>query len=266
MTPTTQHPWGTSTSVAVFDKCLLELMSVADESLIDAKPAGRFRFGRTVRDHLAEREGISMTALYSDNAQADAAVVMARGILSQGAIEFGRDVVLPDGRTDRTATTLRIVATPELPRLSNFICQQHRPDLIYVPRWMDHANGATGICQVTILANDRDQLRVYERFSRLYGEDAVTPEGSTGFSVRTGNGRFLVLEQTGAEALYGELPAVLVKENHPCCISIHIRVASLSSAVRHVVAGGVQPLARTDRVAILPPEFLGNTFLAFEEG
>jgi hypothetical protein len=241
-------------------------MSVADERLIDVKPAGSFRFGRTVRDHLAEREGISMTALYSDDAEADAAVVTGRGIPSQGGIEFGRDVVLPDGRTDRTATTLRILAAPEFPRLSNFICQQHRPDLIYVPRWMEHANGAAGICQVTILADVRDQPRVCKRFCRLYGEGAVTPEGSTGFSVRTGNGRFLVLEQTGAEALYGELPAVLVKETQPCCISIHVRVASLSSAVRHVVAGGVQPLARTDRLAILPPEFLGNTFLAFEEG
>ena len=75
MTPIGKHPWGTSTSLAMFDRCLLELMSIYDESLIDISPAGDFRFGRLIRDHLTEREGISMQALNSDDAEGDAAIV-----------------------------------------------------------------------------------------------------------------------------------------------------------------------------------------------
>src|SRR5271167_5002154 len=71
MTPVGRHPWGTSTSLAMFDRCLLELMGVYDESLIDLLPAGDFRFGRTIRDHLREREGISLLALHSDDAEED---------------------------------------------------------------------------------------------------------------------------------------------------------------------------------------------------
>jgi hypothetical protein len=265
MTPVTQHPWGTGTSIAVFDRCLLELMGVTDESLIDARPAGDFHFGRTIRDHLAEREGISLTALYSENAEADAARVMARGIASQGRIEFGRDITLPDGRPDRTATTLRIIADPELPRLSNFICQQHRPDLIYVPRWMEHANTAIGICQVAILAGRADQPRVRRRLAALYGEEAVR-EDAAGFSVQTGNGRFLVGDLAAIEALYGPLPPDLARETQPCSVSIHIRVRSLAAALGCVTAAGFAPRRQDGGVAVMEPGFLGNAFLAFEEG
>ncbi len=264
MTPVTQHPWGTSTSVAVFEGCLLELMGVTDESLIDVKPAGAFRFGRTVRDHLAEREGISLTALHSEDAEGDAALVAARGIASQGRIEFGRDITLPDGSHDRTATTLRIIADPDLPRLSNFICQQHRPDLIYVPRWMDHPNTARGIGQVTILAEKDDHPRVRERLTRLYGRDAAD-EDPDGFSVRTGNGQFVVRDRTAAEVLYGALPSALANETQPCCISIHLRVGSLQSARRQIEAGGAAPRRETGTSIVMPPDLLGNAFLVFDE-
>jgi hypothetical protein len=262
MTPVGRHPWGTSTSLAMFDQCLLELMSVYDESLIDEKPAGSFRFGRTIRDHLAEREGISLLALHSDDAEGDSAMVAARGIACQGTIAFGRDVVLPDGRPDRTATTLKILTDPALPRLSNFLCQQHRPDLIYVPQWLAHPNGAKGIGRVTVLASPEDQPRVRTRMAGLYGVEAIA-ESPGGFRVQTGNGVFVVADQSVVEETYGALPAALAASAEPCCVAIHVTLAAIADIVPFLDAAGTAYRRAGDEIRLADAESFGNVFLAF---
>lgn len=262
MTDIGRHPWGTSTALAMFDQCLIELMSVYDETLIDEKPAGDFRFGRTIRDHLAEREGISLLALHSDDALADAATVQARGIACQGSIGFGRDVVLPDGTPDRTATTLAILADPDLPRLSNFICQQHRPELIYVPRWLSHANGATGIHQVTIRAESQDQPRVRRRLEGLYGARSVTPSPG-GFTARTGNGCFMAADAATLATTYGPLPDSLHADPQPCCVAIHVTVADTAALLPFLYAAGTALRQVEDRIHLTDATAFGNVFLVF---
>ena len=262
MTPVSQHPWGTSTSAAVFHNCLLELMGIYDEALIDRLPAGDFRFGRLVRDHLAEREGISLVALNSEDADADVRTVQERGIVSQGGIEFGRDIILPDGRPDRTSTSLRIIYDQELPRLSNFICQQHRRELIEVPKWLEHPNGATGICQVTVMASSQEQPRVRARMAGLYGEQAITGLGE-GFAVRSGNGSFVVRTKDAVEAAYGILPPDLAADTRPCCVAVHVRMPALSSVRPFLTEAPVGITERGDRL-ILSPETVGNVFLVFD--
>ena len=263
MTPVSQHPWGTSTSAAVFQDCLLELMGIYDESLIDRLPAGDFRFGRVVRDHLAEREGVSLLALNSNDADADVRTVQERGVASQGGIEFGRDITLPDGRPDRTSTSLRIIHDPELPRLSNFICQQHRRDLIEVAKWLEHPNGATGICQVTVMASKQDQPRVLERMTRLYGVQAIAASPD-GFSVATGNGSFVVCTREAVDAAYGSLSSSLAADTQPCCVAVHVRMPALASVLPFLKNGMVDFEQRGKRLILTPPEAFGNVFLVFD--
>jgi len=149
MTPIGKHPWGTSTSLAMFDGCLLEIMGIYDSTLIDAVPAGDFRFGRHVYEHLQRREGIALTALHSTNSQADAQQAHKAGLRVAGHLEFSREVTLPDGSTDQTKTTLALLPNDAFPRLSFFLCQQHRPELIYVPEWLKHPNTtANGVVRI----------------------------------------------------------------------------------------------------------------------
>lgn len=260
--PVGKHPWGTSTALAVFDGCALELMSIYDKTLIDEKPIGDFRFGRTIRDHLVMREGISLLALHSEDAEADIAMVNSRGVVCQGSIEFGRDVVLPDGRKDRTATTLKILYSTDLPRLSNFACEQHRPDLIYHPSWLDHPNRAYGINHVTILAEKADQARVRARLAGLYGHMALF-DFSDGFGARTGNGNFLVIDRTAAAARYGSLPPDLIYEPEPCYIAVGIRVPDIMTVMRFVEAAGATSRISGGNLLIADAQYYGNVFLTF---
>jgi catechol 2,3-dioxygenase-like lactoylglutathione lyase family enzyme len=260
--PVGRHPWGTSTALAIFNGCALELMSIYDETLIDEKPIGDFRFGRTIRGHLAAREGISLLALHSENAEGDIAIVKSRGVVCQGSIEFGRDVILPDGRKDRTATTLKILYSTDLPRASNFACQQHRPDLIYVPSWLDHPNKAYGISQVTILAEKTDQPRVRARLAGLYGYTALF-DFIDGFGARTGNGNFIVIDRAAAAERYGSLPPDLVFEAEPCYIAVDIRVPDVVTVIPFVEAAGADFRRAGRGLLITDAQYYGNVFLTF---
>jgi len=262
MTPVGKHPWGTSTAAAVFENCLLELMGVYDETLIDGYPAGDFRFGRFIRDHLAEREGVSLLALNSEDAEADVADLASRGVPCQGTIEFGRDVVLPGGRADRTATTLKILRAPGLPRLSNFACQQHRRDLIEPAKWLAHPNGAVGFARVTILAEAADQGRVSDRLVGLYGRDALFATAD-GFGAHTGNGDFVVTDRAGATALYGPLPDAVAADPQPCYLGVDVAVRDLDAVRPFLAAAGCPHREVGGSLQVTDAIAYGNVFLGF---
>lgn len=260
--PLGRHPWGTSMRVVQFDKCAIELMSVYDEGLIDELAVDGFSFGRHIRDHLAEREGISLLALYSEDGEGDAATVTNRGIRCNGTIEFGREVKLADGRIDRTRTTLKILHDPRLDRLSNFIVHQHRPDLIVRPDWLVHPNGALGIEQVTIMAGAEDWPRVRARLAGLYGVGEVF-ETDDGFGARTGNGAYVVMTKETVEAVYGPLPASLAGERRPSCVAIHVRVRDLGIVRSLIAKAGARSTDDGEQIRLNDAAPYANVFLAF---
>ncbi len=262
MAPQSRHPWGTSTCIAIMERSLIELVSIYDEEKLDLLPAGDFRFGRFVQQHLAEREGISLTALNSDDAEGDATAVILRGVACQGTIAFGRDVIRHDGVPDRTSTTLKILASDDLPRLSHFICQQHRPDLIYVPKWSQHANGAQHYSQVTILAEEADQPRVRSRLAQLYGSSAIF-DLDDGFGARTGRGSYVVTDRRGIEARYGTLPPDLAAGTEPCYVAIHIKVDDIARAKAVLSANGINHRALDGEIRLPDAGTFANVFVNF---
>jgi hypothetical protein len=262
--PLGRHPWGTTMRLVQFDGSSIELMGVEEEALLDRHAINGFSFGRTIRDQLREREGISLLALNSTDAEADAATVTRRGIACQGTIDFGRDIQLEDGRTDRTKTTLKIFVDPELPRLGNFAVHQHRPDLIFRPDWLVHPNGATRINRVTIMAPRDQWLAVWQRLAGLYGNDAVF-ETAGGFGAITGNGRFVVLDKPSVEQAYAPLPPDLASEDRACCVAIHVSVADTARVVPFLAAAGVAFTTVGSELRLLEAEPYGNVFLAFGE-
>ena len=203
MTAVGKHPWGTSTSLAMFEGCLLEIMGIYDVTLIDEVPAGNFHFGRHVYEHLKDREGVALSALHSTDSVRDAATAKAAGFTVAGHLEFGRDVTLPDGSEGRTKTTLALLPDPDFPRLSFFLCQQHRPDLIYVPQWLEHPNSVKGINGITILAAEGQQDALKAKLAGLYGP--VSPLNG-GFSVQTANGTISMQTLDAIQREFGMLP------------------------------------------------------------
>jgi hypothetical protein len=257
--PIGYHPWGTSMSFVTFKGCAFELLSIYDAALIDTNPAGNFRFGRYIFERLSEREGMSLVALYSTSAEADVAAVMSRGLSSQGTIEFERAVRLPDGGQDHTACTLKILYDPTLKRVSHFICQQHRPDLVWREPLMTHPNGAIGIASVTYFAPDPNLLRA--RFTGLYGATAQRNiEG--GFVVQTGNGIFEILDQQAIDVRFGGLPEN-VRSSEPAGVAVAVTVADLPTTASILRERNIEYDERSGRVLVRRPQNFGNIWIEF---
>lgn len=262
MKPPGMHPWGTSTALVIFRRQLLELMSIGDATLLDGYAAGNFRFGRHVQTHLAEREGVPLTALCSDDADRDAARLTERGARCEGRIAFGRDVVLADGTPDRTATTLQVFTRPGLDRLAMFACEQHRRDLVEFPDWMNHPNGALGFASATILADGRDQPAVREWLAVLHGADAVR-DTTWGFTVDTGGGMWRVADRESAASLFGPLPADLAPDGAPSVVSLDIIVRDVELVKPYLEAGQFAHRQVGDTYVLTQTERLGGILLTF---
>lgn len=260
MTAVGRHPWGTSTSLAMFDGCLIEIMGIYDASLIDEVPAGSFRFGRHVYEHLQAREGVALSALHSTDSVADAAFAQTKGYSVAGHLEFGRDVVLPDGTSGRTKTTLALLPDADFPRLSFFLCQQHRPDLIYVPEWLRHPNRVTGICTVNAVAAEDFHTPLRKQLRALYG--AARPvEG--GFEVQTANGVFRVMTPAAFASEIGPLPALVTLDQTPCIAGMDLRMSDPATMKGFLEGSKMGYRAHKTGFALTEPERTANTILRF---
>jgi hypothetical protein len=260
MTPVGKHPWGTSTSLAIFNDCLLEIMSMYDDTLIDVKPAGNFRFGRHVYRHLSEREGISLTALHSTDSVQDAHTAQTAGWNFSGHLEFGRDVVLPDGNFDRTKTTLALLPDTIFPRLSFFLCQQHRRDLVEVPEWMNHRNSAYGINGITIKASSSNQEALQVHLEAVFGQGSLT---SHGYTIQTPNGYIKVLRDSEISNIVGVLPQTVMDDSQPSIVAMEFLVKDIRLAAQIVEASGLSYRPTQSGLLLDDASLLGNTLIQF---
>ncbi len=260
-TPKGYHPWGTGTQLVLFPDNFIELMGIEDRSLIDEPSETGFRFGRFIADQLGRREGIAMIALHSDDAEADLAAVTARGVETDGLVNFRRSVTLPDGSQDEAVVTLAMLVDWDQPQLSHFICQQHRPEFVWVPDWMQHPNGADAIIRVVYAA--AEPYALWRRFAGIWGEDALQ-DLDNGFSVRTAGGEILVLDRPSAEARFAPIEMPYGWRDAPCAVAITVRAADLN-VVHMFMLRGMVPHIRTDQAVRIPPAYAGNIILEFAQ-
>lgn len=260
-----QHPWGTSNAVFIFPDQLFEIVSIGDADLLDGYATNGFRFGRHVADHLARTEGVALTALNSQDAEADARELAARGVIVTGTIDFGRDVTRSDGTSDRTSTRLKVLFNDRFPRLSLFACQQFRRDLIEYPEWMDHPNGVTAIAGMTVLSPASDIADAADWLSKVHGVPAAR-DGSR-ITVPTAKGRWSIVDQTGFRDLHaGADPVVgpvVGPAEGPFVAGIDLVTAEAQQVATRATALGLATIWQ-DGVLILPEaERLGGICLRF---
>ncbi len=258
-TPKGLHPWGTGTQLIMFPDNFVELMGIEDRGRIEVASPDGFRFGRFIADFLDRREGIAMVALHSKDARADLAAVQARGVASAGVVDFRRAVRLPDGRADEAVVTLAMLIDADEPQLSYFICQQHRPEFVFVPEWMKHPNGVEGIRRVTYAVADPPAVR--SRFAGIWGEQAVAAaEG--GFRVQTAGGELVVLDHRAVRGRFAGLTMPDRWEDAAGAVAIGLRASDLAR-VSECLSGGGVPHRRSGGSIVVGPPYGGNVILEF---
>jgi Glyoxalase-like domain len=199
--PVNAHPWGTRNRLIQFaDETFLELITVADPGAIPPHAPRHFSFGAFVRDALAKKTGLSMLALKSADAVADAAGFAQDGIGDFVPFHFARKGKRPDGSEVEVAFSLAFAAAPAMPECGFFVCQQHAPQNFWSGPAQQHANGATGLRRVTLVAENPADHHIF--LAAFVGERTMRAT-SFGIEIAAGGSVIEIVTAEGFQFRYG---------------------------------------------------------------
>lgn len=156
---------GTGNYTIMFGDDYVELLGVLNETEQNAP----------TREYLKNREGIERAAFTTDDAAAGAAELKGRGLEALGPVHFGRPVDLPNGGTGEARFNVFRWPLDQSPGgLRIFACQHLTRETVWIPELQSHANGATRIIRLEVLASDPKAAA--EHLSRLIDEPATPAE------------------------------------------------------------------------------------------
>src|SRR5258708_9773769 len=257
LTPTGVHPFGTSNRLAMFGNNFLELLAVTDAAAVPPAAPGRFSFGAHNRDFLATAEGMSLLALHSADAHADAARFKADHIGAYAPFDFGRDAVLPGGGTARVEFSLAFATDPAMPGIAFFTCQErHPPELFWKGEYQQHPNGALRVIEVVMSAPEPAEHRSFlERITESAAE--LAPGRLT---VGERGDRITVL---GPTEMARRLPGCAANASPRFCAA-RLAVTDLDATRRVLTNNGVA-FEAIDNALLIPPAASHGLALEFVE-
>jgi hypothetical protein len=158
-----------------------------------------------LRAFLDGREGLDRAAFTATDAAAGAEELRAKGLAATGPVAFGRPVTLPSG--GEAEARFNVFQWPRTERpagLGIFGCQHVTRDAVWIPELQRHANGATKLVRIEVLA--RDPAGAAAHMARLIDREvAKEPDGAS--RVPSGGGRADFVFLTHAQ-LQGRHPGV----------------------------------------------------------
>lgn len=214
VTPEARHPWGTANRLIQLDGFFIELLSVADESLIREPGEREFSFGAFNRDFLRNREGGSMVVFESHNPGRDRAHFEKHHLQTYAPFSFEREAKAPDGSVRKVAFDLTFVTDPLAPAIGYFTCRNRFPENFWKADYQTHANGAAAIDEIVLVANDPCD---HHEFLGNLVEQREMRATSLGLELKTPRGRIHVITPVAYSRLFGqnafdclpeELPAI----------------------------------------------------------
>ena len=253
LTPEARHPFGTKNALVQLNGAFLELVAMADLSLIPEPTAQRFSFAAFNRDFLAKREGLSMLVLKSRDANLDHAAFATAGLSIFEPIRFERMARGPDGSERPVAFTMTFTADRRIPDAGFFTCQHHYPQNFWRAEYQLHPNGARRIAAAVMVA--RDPADFHEFLTHFTGKHDLIST-SLGIALDTGEGKVEVLSPAAYRAELGEEVPDADPRRFLAC---RIAVADLATTQAALAANGVPVTERLGRMIVAPSEACGVT-------
>ena len=200
LTPTARHPFGTENSLIQLDGNFIELLSVADPSIIAPPGAGQFSFAHHNKRFLEQGEGFSMLVFEGHDARADQAEFSLKQLDTYEPFDFSRKAQLPDGDEVTVGFSLAFVTHDDMPNVAFFTCQQHAPEHFWKPEYQVHDNSARLLRAAVMVAETPQDYAIFYR--ALQGTDAVeaVPDG---LRVATSRGEILVMSRAAYRHRFG---------------------------------------------------------------
>ena len=256
LTPVARHPFGTSNSLAQLQGSFVELLAVTDPDRIVETTAEEFSFGGFNRHFLKHREGISMLALKSADAEADRAAFAGRGLPVYAPFHFSRTARGPDGSEREVAFSLAFTSDARMPEAGFFTCEHHFPENFWSLDWQRHENGALHVEAAIMEAGDPADIHEFLTF--FTGQHDIEST-SLGIDFDLGGGHLEVMSPVASKAFLGIAPDVGM---HPRFVGMRIAVADLGATRELLAANGVAFHERSGALVVPPAEACGAA-LAF---
>lgn len=245
------EPFGTGNRCAFLRHGYIELLAILDPGL----------FANQVDRFISRYEGLHILALGVADEQANLARMQAAGIPIPGVAWLERPIDKPDGPRAKFAR----LPFPDAPEGRVQLIRHLTPELIWDPRWMDHANHADAL--VAMIMVSAEPAETAARFSRLCGLPFL-PDPAGGFRIILPGAAGVAGPQAPAmetmvrilqpDALGAVLPGV-VAPTLPFMAGMVVRTDDGNAAVR---ALGLPLVAAPDGLMV-PPELAGGAALVF---
>lgn len=258
LTPMARHPFGTANSLALLDGSYLELLAVADAAAIPEAGAGQFSFGAFNRDYLEGRQGLSMVALRSEDADADRAAFAKHGLPAYEPFHFARMAKGPDGVEREVSFSLAYTSDARTHgRAGFFTCQHHHPENLWWPELMRHPNGAVRVDSAVFVTRDPADFHIF--FTYFTGQHDML---STSLHVKFDLGRSSldVLSPVAFRAYFGEDAG-----DDPRCFTAYRVVVSDLAATKALLGENGVPYAELSGALVVASEFAHGVAIAFVE-
>ncbi len=225
LTPCGFHPTlGSINHLMVFEHAYLELIGL---------PPG----GDKVRQELIDSpQGLNGLVFASDDAEATRNGVISAGFDAQPVQHFARPLQI-DGVDHEARFSAVRLALDSFNAGRVYYCQHHTPELIWRRDWLTHANGVTGLVELTITSADPETTAArYGSLGKL-NDFALSVVDAAALTRRFGE-----LSAIGADRPE-RFAAVTLRSSEP------VRVAERAAAL------GLPHDATTNRVVVALPAF-----------
>ncbi|MGE0557259.1 MAG: VOC family protein [Burkholderiales bacterium] len=129
-------------------------------------PTGDTAIARQLRTAIQRYTGVHLIALGTTAPDADHARLQKQGFAPLPAVALQREIGTNAGIETARFTVVRVPpGTMAEGRIQ--YCQQHTPDLLWQPRWLEHANRARGLAAVILCVEDAQEAA--QRYARYTG-------------------------------------------------------------------------------------------------
>ncbi len=226
LTPRGFHTLGSQNHCLMFGSDYVELLAVP-------RPHPSMQY---FTDFLAKGEGLGAIALATNDASGLHASLAADGVVADAPLDFSRPVQgLGEAR-------FRIVTLPPdaSPGCRMFACQHFTRDFVWRPEYQRHANGATAIAAVAVVAEDP------EAAAASYGKllAAIPQKIEEGLVVHSGSASIALASRwkLGHRLHKAGLPL----RPRPLVAALFIRVADRAAAAKVLRWNGLNPVALAD--------------------
>lgn len=251
-----RHDWGTHNQIVQFPTAFVELLEIGEPEKIPPHAGRSFSFGAFNRDYIASRQGLSMLVGKSFDARKDAASFEAAGISAFDVFDFAREGKRPDGSPVKVAFSLAFARDPSSPNAGFFVCQHHYPENFWNPDFQRHANGATGMAAIVMVADNPTDHHI---FLKAFTGLSDLHSSSLGITARTANGDIEIMSPTAFRDQFGITPRV--NGEGMTLNAIRFGVADPGKAEATFAAGGIKPQRHVGRLVVPPGEAFGATLI-----